>query len=77
MFAMNEAKSPCRMVAGPRLWLGSGLLGVATLLSGCSSPPPSVISTTTERTSTQQYVPVAPSPLPTSVTTTRTQQYTP
>jgi hypothetical protein len=62
---------------GLRWLLGGALLGAMALVGGCvaTQAPTEVRTTTTERTTTQENVPIMQPG--TSVTTTRTQQYTP
>ncbi len=64
--------------AGRRCRVLGALLGAVALLGGCVSETPApVMTTTTERTTTQQVVPYSYSSPGASVTTTRTQQYVP
>jgi PBP1b-binding outer membrane lipoprotein LpoB len=73
----NRTISKRNVRTGPRWLLGGVLLGAMALIGGCvSTPAPTEVrTTTTERTTTQENVPVVTPG--TSVTTTRTQQYTP
>jgi hypothetical protein len=76
-------------IAGPRWLLGAAIFGAMALVAGCVAAPTEVRTTTVERTTTQETVPVG-QPTTTYTTTqqgnpymqptttvTRTQQYSP